>query len=107
MTDTYPLACKHGRMIATTTDKRARGLTQACSAECPPADPTPDLAAAVHARLDELERSTRAKHMHAMNQAMRAVLNELCTGPGCNCEVNDCERLLRVIADAIGLPDEG
>lgn len=98
MTDTYPLACKHGRMVATTTDKRARGLTQACPTECPPAEEGAVVLDPIQARLDELARSTRAKHMYAMHQALSAVLDYA------EDEYANRFGIRRVIADAIGVP---
>lgn len=70
---------------------------------------------AIHARLDELARSTRAKHMYAMNQAMGAVVELHIptdwedTDPFQSCQACilewPCPTILE-IAEAIGVRDD-
>lgn len=67
----------------------------------------------IRARLDWLDDVTAAKHQHAMNRALRAVLDlcdeehpEYWTGPMSNAVFDFEHRMLRTIAEALGVTDE-
>lgn len=86
MTDIYPLACKHGRVVVLTGDKRLRGLTQACPAACPADRPREEeapvamnpLEFAIRMRLDEIDAAhirPNVVNRGQMVDALNAVLD--------------------------------